>query len=333
MIIAVTGIRDLSEDSRPAVESASIEAASEATEMRFGGATGSDTVSLEAAGDGLASCVVVVPDRVSKQPSGARSVIRKYADSVVEMRRPDFPSATAYYARNAALLEGADRLLAFTDGSESGGTWWTMKRADSLGIPIDIVYVLKSYSENPRAIRSSIDLEPSRPTFVMAKYDRSNWRTEIVLALKALEKTRIKDMQKLVRELKRQIEQEPSMDSAESIVVTPRRLPGRRSDLAPIASMLAEATGKKYVPDWLIRTEEPVDGRQFLAGRMRFPSEEHARTMRVSRAERPRSVVVLDNVLTTGGSLEGSYRAIARDAPDVKVVGLSILYSPDVETD
>jgi hypothetical protein len=47
MIIAVTGIRELDEASVLDVELATLDAASASTQMRFGGADGSDTIALE----------------------------------------------------------------------------------------------------------------------------------------------------------------------------------------------------------------------------------------------------------------------------------------------
>lgn len=140
MIIAVTGIRELDESSILDVELATLDAANAATVMRFGGADGSDTVALEFA-HGRTRCEVIVPARVTNQPAGARAAIRACADAVVELKHPLFPRPEAYYERNRQLVNGADRLLAFTDGQMRGGTYWTIRYAATRNVPIDLVQV------------------------------------------------------------------------------------------------------------------------------------------------------------------------------------------------
>ena len=145
MIIAVTGIRDLDEASVLDVELATLDAAIASTQMRFGGADGSDTVALESA-HGRTRCEVIVPARVVNQPAQAREAIWACADAVVELKHPSFPRPEAYYARNRRLVDGANRLLAFTDGQKRGGTYWTIRYATSRGVPIDLVHVIRGVS-------------------------------------------------------------------------------------------------------------------------------------------------------------------------------------------
>ncbi len=71
------------------------------------------------------------------------AVIRACADTVMELKHPSFPRPEAYYARNRRLVDGADRLLAFTDWQKRGGTYWTIKYATSRNVPINIVHVLR----------------------------------------------------------------------------------------------------------------------------------------------------------------------------------------------
>ena len=104
------------------------------------------------------------------------------------------------------------------------------------------------------------------------------------------------------------------------------------SDLVPLAASIANRTHKEYLRDWLVRIDEPSGG-QFISERMRFSPIEHARTLRVVGDQRPHKAIVLDNVLTMGGTMEGAFQAIGRDAANVTIVGLAALYSPDVETE
>ena len=56
--------------------------------------------------------------------------------------------------------------------------------------------------------------------------------------------------------------------------------------------------------------------------------DEHAETMTVPEGPgRWRRVIVLDNVVTTGGTMEGALRAVRRDT-GAEAVGLAVLWSP-----
>jgi len=333
MIIAVTGIRDIAEVSAPDVLLATIDAAVASKEMLFGGAKGADTQALDAA-CGITRCRVILPAFLSSQPLEARTVIRDCADVIEELAHPAFPKAEAYYARNRALVDGADRLLAFTDGKTSGGTHWTMQYAASRGVPVDAVSVVR---ESPaadleeRVARGITGEALSRPTFAYAHYSRTDWRTQAILALKKGKRPSEQSVSSLVRELVKMISDEPDLRGADAIAPMPRRIPGQPGDLDELAARIADETGKTALTNWLVRTEDPTGGK-VIARRVRFQSVEHARTLGVvDRSIRPRRVIVLDNVLTVGGTMEGAFQAIARDAPGVSAVGLAILYASGVE--
>jgi hypothetical protein len=150
VIVTFTGIRDLASSSEQHVRAA-VEAvmAEGATELRFGGALGADTVALTAADDldVVAHLVVFVPGRVADQPAVARDAIQAFADEVVELRLPlqhgRLP-AWAFLRRNDAMLTGrvrpnlqlakAQLCVGFKDGREHGGTHYTLQKAAELGI-------------------------------------------------------------------------------------------------------------------------------------------------------------------------------------------------------
>jgi hypothetical protein len=140
-VLAVSGIRNLSPASYQEVIAAVRRLAPGFEEVRFGGALGSDTVALVAAG-GLVPkphLVVIVPCTASYQPAEARAAIRRYADEVRELGLPQ--ARESYLERNLALIEGATRLLAFSDGRTRGGTAYTMRHAGERGLPIELVLV------------------------------------------------------------------------------------------------------------------------------------------------------------------------------------------------
>jgi len=140
MIVAVSGIRDLAAASFVDVETAVIKEATQADTMRFGGAIGVDTVALAALCNVSIHKTVIVPYRLDDQPHEAAVVVRRCANETLEMNLPR--SRSAYLRRNDALLKGADRLLAFSDGRQTGGTSYTIRKAKALGLHVVVVAVL-----------------------------------------------------------------------------------------------------------------------------------------------------------------------------------------------
>ncbi len=333
MITAVTGIRDLAAASLVDVHLATLEAASESEEMRFGGARGSDTEALREA-CGHTFCRVIVPGSLDDQPTDAAQVARRCADSIEELRDARFPRVAAYYARNQALVRGADRVLAFTDGSLRGGTAWTIQYAAQRGVPVDLVQVLRAEPAGAlaeRIVRGAGGLTLSAHTFAGSVYDRSDWRTNLIRGLKSGDSVNLRDLDRLARELSDLVDEHEELAAADVVVPMPRRRPTLLSDLGPLAARLADLTSKQIRHDWLRRVEDPRGGK-IIHRRLRFLPDEHARTL-VAVPPHPARALILDNVLTIGGTMECTYRAVQRDAPATTVVGIAALYSADVEVE
>lgn len=326
-VVAVTGIRDLDPGSVPDVDLAVVEEARRAGEMRFGGARGSDTVALRAACGLDIERVVYVPFRLRDQPEDARHAVRTCASRIVEMRL--VRERSSYRRRNEALLRGASLLLAFTDGIDTGGTAWTIRRARALGIPVSVVPVARA--TEARLAGADGPERWSAPVFWWRVYVSSTEgrdpdpTTQFILDLKSgvVSRARIDSYATLIAPyFKRHAE----LCGAEAIVPMPRRLPGEPSDLAPLADAVAERTGQRVLDRWLVRHAEPKEG--FVAARrMRFGWQEHARTMRVAGGYRPSSVVLFDNVAAFGGTMRGAIETVRRDAPEVQTVGFAVLRS------
>jgi predicted Rossmann fold nucleotide-binding protein DprA/Smf involved in DNA uptake len=139
-IAAISGIRDLAESSYADVELAMLEEAATARELHFGGAIGVDTVALAAVCGVAIPRVVYVPFDVDSQPRGAAEVIRRCATAIHELRLRQ--GVNPYMQRNIAMCATATRLLAFTDGRQSGGTWNTIQYAKRRGLDVTIVQVI-----------------------------------------------------------------------------------------------------------------------------------------------------------------------------------------------
>lgn len=105
----------------------------------FGGARGGDTAALRAAAKARKGrCpwfTVVVPDTEDSQPFAARQWFH-LADEVVELGHPitKDDGFQAYHRRNEYLVDICTSLVAFFDGTETGGTWSTIQYAQSVGV-------------------------------------------------------------------------------------------------------------------------------------------------------------------------------------------------------
>lgn len=296
-----------------------------ATELRLGGAMGTDTVAIETV-CGDPRIVVYVPWTVREQPSAAREAIARCAQVFVELALPR--NNAAFLRRNDVMLAGANRLLAFSDGRAGGGTAYTIRQAARHRIPTDVVPVLALTATNPRAKG-----EWPAPVYAFARWmspRKGDWRSNAVVRVKQGTAS-LGDMELVTNELAEFVGRTPELAAAEAIVVMPRRDPNAESDLAPIGDLLARAIGRPFLRGWLRRIAEPLGG-NVVAKRVRFPADAHAVSMRVVGRRRPASVIVLDNVLTTGGTMRGALMAITRDTR-TKPAGLAYLYSSQAEMD
>ena len=222
-ITVVSGIRDIDPAWEPQVALSVTGELPVADEIRFGGAIGVDTMALDAVcGAPEASLVVYVPFTVSQQPKAAQRVIRECADRVVELglRR----SKRAYLDRNRAMLEGAHRLLAFTDGRDTGGTAWTVREAERLGLDVILVPVVGSQTRpNPR-----IEGPFSAPVYAWAKYvnrrlDPGHWPSKTVRDIKA-GRAKMADQLNLADALAVEVRRRPELQAADAIVPMPRQI-------------------------------------------------------------------------------------------------------------
>lgn len=358
MRIAITGIRDVSPGDLPVIEDGMMEVLSERPEgLFFGGARGTDTVALAGACTALAgrrppALVVVVPKRLSDQPLAAQEWARECADEIVELRAPRLDPA-AYRRRNEALVARADGLVAFWDGSP-GGTEMTIGIAEAAGKPVHIVYLGspgRSSLGNAAPFRPSaafrdpwphwrFDPTPAvgMPVFTLGAYMSAiqglDRLSQFVRASKAgtVAASETRYWAGVVADV---VQVHPELAAADAIMAVPRRVPGAPNDLAPLVARVAAETGKRDAAEALSRIAVPTEG-TLRARRERFPADEHARTMAVEadhpavRSLEPGSkVILLDNVLTYGGTLEGARRAVARDLPSVDIVGVTLLVSED----
>lgn len=335
-VTAITGIRDLSPASEPDVWNAiADEIHSGTTELRFGGATGADTVAL------VAACRfrrpwtrldVYVPARIEDQPEDAVEAIKACADDVIELDGE--PDATAsYLRRNDAMVDGAHRLLAFTDGRDVGGTSYTIDRADDLGLDLRVVPVRGMRDPrrrpNPRVLAEDL----GQPAYALEEYRSRDAGgsdlTDFIWDLKDYS-TKPVDVQRWAERLSREIASRPDLRVCAALVPMPRRDPALRSDMASLARAVARLTKQDVLEGWLVRTSEPTGG-AILGGREHFTADEHAETLAVEGLEAPRGLILLDNVITVGGTMAGAQKAVLRDS-GLKALGLALAYSSDLAT-
>lgn len=358
MKIAVSGMRDIVPSDYPIIEIQIADILSEhPQELLFGGARGTDTVALAAAcamlgGARPPKLTVIVPKRVKDQPLEAQEWISECADEVIELKAARLDTK-AYWQRNRALISRSDGLVAFWDG-RSGGTGMTIRLAEEMGKPVHVAFL----SGSPHSLGDS-----SKPYKAISVYEHP-WRHWVFAATPAVQMpvttlgfymAAIEGLDRLsqfIRATKAEtvspletkywgdvaaavILTKPELKAATVIVPVPRRSPGRHNDLGNLVARICLETGMQNGTDLLLRIEEPVGG-EMKAGRIRFPSEEHGRTISVDQEHRvahlmsaDTKVILLDNVLTLGGSLEGARQALVRDIPGIEPSGFSMLVSGD----
>lgn len=358
MRIAISGMRDIVPADYPIIEGEIADILSEhPEEILFGGARGTDTVALAAAcatlgGTRPPKLTVIVPKRVKDQPLEAQEWISECADEVMELKAPRLDTK-AYWHRNRALIARSDGLVAFWDG-HSGGTGMTIRLAEDMGKPVHVAYLSGSpYSlgngtkrypplsvhEHPWrhwvfSATPSVEMPVTTLGFYMAAFEGLDRLSQFIRATKAetvspLETKYWGDVAAAV------IASRPELREAAMIIPVPRRAPGRPNDLAALVARTCSETGMLDGTNLLLRAEEPIGGEE-KAGRIRFPSREHGRTIVVdpehriaNRITTGTKVILLDNVLTLGGTLEGARQALMRDLPGVEPVGFAMLVSGD----
>lgn len=358
MNIAVSGIRDLSPHDLPVIEGVISDIIFERPEeLFFGGARGTDTVALASACatlEGLRppKLTVVVPRRLKDQPLEAQEWARECADEIIELKSPRLDTE-AYRRRNQALIRRADGLVAFWNG-RSGGTGMTIDLARKTGIPVEIIKVIGLSLEiganggQHRPVMTYTNPWPhwvyvstpivQMPVVSLGLYipavEGLDNLSQFVRATKAgtVGPSQTKYWAGIISNI---IAARPELSDAIAVIPVPRRLPDHKNDMTDLVARIADETGKIDGTDLLIRTEEPVCG-EFRGGRERFDAPEHSRTISVdlehnsySRISLNSKVILLDNVLTYGGTLEGARQALVRDIPSLEPVGFSVLVSGD----
>lgn len=331
-VTAITGIRDLSPASEPDVWNVMADEVHRGAEtIRFGGAFGVDTEALLAADAfrrGRTRLEVVVPARLQDQPDEAIDAAEVAADAVLELGLEP-GTARSYLRRNDELIKGANRLIAFTDGREKGGTSYTIDRALERGLDVVIVPVR---SKRGGRIQSNarIDFPGLSPVYALQRYvrrDEGSELTDFIWDLKNYAASP-RAISRWAEQLALAISAASELREAEALVPMPRRDPALRSDLALLARAVGRITGQDVLEGWLGRVREPKGG-EVLGGREHFSVDEHAETLAVEGLEAPRGLILLDNVITLGGTMAGAQRAVLRDT-GLEAPGLALAYSADM---
>jgi hypothetical protein len=104
----------------------------------FGGARGADNDALEYLSRTQPGTerVVVTPNRLIDQPFSVQETIRTRSTQIVELKNtgPD-----RFQVRNKYMVDQADKVVAFNDGRTTGGTANTIRYAESVGKPVEMI--------------------------------------------------------------------------------------------------------------------------------------------------------------------------------------------------
>lgn len=145
MKIAITGSRNIPDGGEEVIceRMNDLVDSEEVETIYFGGARGSDTVALQAAGEKRSGAqpklVGVVPWKIEDQPNAGQETLEDCADSIVELEHDTPVGITrGYRARNAEMIERADELIAFWNGNP-GGTKNTIDTARDRKKTVDVV--------------------------------------------------------------------------------------------------------------------------------------------------------------------------------------------------
>jgi len=324
MIVAFTGIREIAPTMTDEVEMAVLDAvAAGATELRFGGANGADAMALAAACRIPVRRRLFLPFTIHDAPPVTRELAARCAIDLVEL---DFARAkNSYLRRNDRMIDGAARVVAFTDGRETGGTAYTMKAAAKAGIPVTTVTVASTRDQAELVNPAVTGLPLTAPLFALQEYvSAADGRSALSSFVRENKTGNASSAQvgHWTRQLIAFIQRTESLRSAHAICAMPRRVPGAVSDMLPIARAIA--SDLDLVVGDLRRIAEPTGG-VVRARRLRFEATEHTKTLAYIGCYSQR-VIVLDNVVTTGATMNGAFAAV-REGRDGDPVGLALLYS------
>lgn len=350
-VTAVCGPRTLEVRSQPEVELAVATAiGAGATELRFGGAEGADTVALRAAGSlargGGLELVAVVPHTIEGQPRAAREALKRYAGEVRELGGPRRTvSVPPWRGRRhgagplpcgggirhiSALLEGASRLLAFVDGHHGGGTACVVAEALHRGIEVDLVEVRSStpvlrrwdtVSRQPPLLSDGLTEKDATLDRYRSLRSSHNHKTSCQVRRLLAGQATPEEAEGLADRLAALVSGHPQLREAAAVAPVPGRRPGEPSPLIGLARALARRTGKELLESWIVHVADPNGSHRAFG----IPSkvEDHARALRVC-GPAPGRVLVLDAVWPVGGALEGAALAV-EEATGTEPVGLAVL--------
>jgi hypothetical protein len=253
--------------------------------------------------------------------------------------------------RNREMIRHAEALLAIWDGA-SRGTADVIGAARQAGLQ---VYVYRTDRPDPTSVELPDELELAEaaelgrgsfagigaPVDVFPCFLRGA-ETHLGVRVVALGRYREDDaLRAAVLRLKKP--RPPARDVAlvaglvagvigtpSVLIPMPRRLPGGVSGLDLVTAEAARLNPAILDGAGILQRVLPPAGGAVVAKRMRFSVEAHAASMAVAKPiPKGRNVVLLDDVLTIGGTLGGAVLALRRDAAPSILNGLVLLAAGD----
>lgn len=145
--VAITAHRDLKNEDYEVIKKTMIGevANSQIDIIYFGGATGGDSLALEMALDARESLrpqlVVVLPKTLRDQRSDLHSLTKR-ADSIIELKLSRKIYNDVWWEHDKWMVDNSQKIIAFWDGIESGGTYNAMRYAERQGKSLQHIKIM-----------------------------------------------------------------------------------------------------------------------------------------------------------------------------------------------
>jgi len=317
MKLAITGHRDISPDCYDLIYLAlwEILTSEEVDELITGGARGVDTISLMFAWNIRKELsiplklAVIIPFTIYDQPKNIVNILNSLCDEIIELKLPK--SRWAFLRRDDKLVEIADEVIAFY-GERAGGTEYTIEHALKKGKLKNVIYLAEQLKEVK--VLEGYYYFPQYDVYVLEPFERGTTLQGKINVLKTYKRVNVDDIaERIIALLKNEGVKKGVL------MAIPRRTIGKLASVLPVLEKIEEKSNGRYINlgDVLKRVKE-LKGNHLIKGRLRFSPEMHEVSMELDLTSeeielyKDYPVILIDDVITTGGSMLGAINLVKK---------------------